>query len=115
MTTKMRWLVATAVVTGVISFSVGFAAAGGEGSRGVAGGMMGGTSGGMMGSGMVSMMNGVDMEAMHQQMMAAMAGTVPSDMLARCNELHGQMRSASGATAADAGHASHHVTAGSTG
>lgn len=125
MTTKSRWLVGIAVVAGVISVGVGFAAAGDGGSPQVPGGMMGG-SGGMMGSGsmgdgtmsagMATMMAGVDMEAMHDQMMAAMAGEVPSDVLARCDALHDQMWSDAATDGAEgAGHSMHHENAGSTG
>ena len=45
----------------------------------------GSTVDGMMGSGMGATMSGVDMDAMHEQTMAALAGKVPSDLLARCD------------------------------
>ena len=126
MTTKVRWLVGVAVVTAVIGVGMGFAMAGDGGTPQGSGGMMGGTSmgtgmmgsgvmgNGAMGAGMATMMAGVDMEAMHDQMMAAMAGKVPSDLLAGCDALHGQMWSATGG-ADSAGHAAHHGSLGSTG
>jgi len=43
-----------------------------------------------------SMMSGAGMDAMHEQMIAALAGKVPSDVLARCDALHDLMWSASG-------------------
>ncbi len=120
MTTKARWVVGIAMVAAVVGVGVGFAAAGDGGTSMVAGGMMGG-SGGMMGSGpmvdatmgasMATMMAGVDMDAMHDQMMAAMAGKVFPDVLARCDALHDQaLFGANGA-----GHAAHHGNVGSTG
>jgi hypothetical protein len=142
MTTKARWIVGIAVVAAVIGLGVGLAAAGDggdpQGSVGMMGGtsngmiggasngMMGGASNGMMGSGsmgdgmmsagMATMMAGVDMEAMHDQMMASMAGKVPSDVLARCDALHDQMWSgAAMGGAGSAGHPTHHENAGSTG
>jgi hypothetical protein len=88
--------------------------------------MMGGTSDGMMGSGpmggtsmdtgMATMMAGVDMEAMHDQMMAAMAGKIPSDVLARCDALHDKMWSDAGTGGAEStGHSDHHGNAGDSG
>ncbi|MEO8424482.1 MAG: hypothetical protein ABI595_11320 [Actinomycetota bacterium] len=91
------------------------------------GGTMGGTSDGMMGSGsmvgggmgagMASMMAGVDMDAMHEQMMAALSGTVPSDVLARCDALHDQMSSSDIGTdgVEGSGHSAHHGNSASTG
>lgn len=90
------------------------------------GGMMGGSSdgmmgsgstvGGVMGSGMGAMMAGVDMDAMHEQMMAALAGKVPADQLARCDALHDQMWFDGGTDGAlGTGHSAHHGNAGSTG
>lgn len=126
MTKKVRWVVGIAVVAAVIGVGMGFAAAGDGGTPQGSGGMMGGTSmgtgmmgsgptlGGAMGAGMATMMSGVDMEAMHDQMMVGMAGEVPSDVLARCDALHDQMWSATGG-ANSAGHAAHHGSLGSTG
>ena len=85
------------MVAGSLAMGVGFAvAAVGEAQDpGTQGGMMGGSSvgmmgsgstvDGMMGSGMGATMSGVDMDAMHEQTMAALAGKVPSDLLARCD------------------------------
>jgi hypothetical protein len=126
MTTKTRWLVGAPAVAAVLAVSAGFAVARDGGTPQVPGGMMGGTSigtgmmgsgptvGGMMDAGMASMMSGVDMEAMHEQMMAALAGKVPSDILARCDALHDRMWSAAGG-ADGAGHGAHHGNVGSTG
>ena len=82
---------------------------------GMIGGSLDGTMGsgstvdGMIGSGMGAMMSKVDMDAMHEQMMSALAGKVPSDLLARCDALHDQMWSAAGH-----GHAAHHGGIGNT-
>ncbi len=126
MTTKARWVVGVAVVSAMIAGSIGFAAARDGGTPQAPGGMMGGTSigtgmmgsgptaGGMMDAGVASMMSGVDMEALHEQMMAALAGKVPSDILARCDALHDRMWSAAGGTDG-AGHGAHHGNVGSTG
>ena len=83
-------------------------------------GMMGGTSMGtgmmgtaQMGSGMMSAGN---MDAMHGQMMATMAGSLSPELLARCEALHERMRSTTTRDdALGAGHASHHPGAASTG
>jgi hypothetical protein len=121
MTTKTRWLVGVPIVAAVLAVSAGFAVARDGGTSQVPGGMMGGTSigtgmmgsaptvGGMMSAGMRVMMSGVDMDAMHEQMMSALAGDVPPDLLARCDALHDQMWSAAGD-----GHAAHHGGLGST-
>ena len=119
MTSKTRWTVGIAVVAGVLAVSAGFAVAGDGGGPQGSWGMMGSSSmgsssmgGGMMGTEMASMMNGPDMEAMHDQMMAVMAGKVSSDVLARCDALHGQMWSAGGTDGAEGtGHSTHHGTA----
>ncbi|MEX1263590.1 MAG: hypothetical protein WEE66_06585 [Actinomycetota bacterium] len=95
-------------------------------SGSMSGGMMGETSGGMMGSGSMgsgtmgagttSMMSGADMEGMHEQMMAALGGKVPSNVLARCDALHDQMWSNTRTDGVgDTGHLAHHANAGSTG
>jgi hypothetical protein len=130
MTTKARWLVGIAVVAGVVAVGVGFAVAGDGGTQHWPGGMTDGTSmgtgmtdpsngsmtDGMMGTGMATMMAGVDMEAMHDRMMAAMAGMIPPDVLARCEVLHYQMWSGAATDRAEgAGHSMYHETAGSTG
>lgn len=81
------------------------------------GGMMGATSmgSGTMSAGSASLMS-ADMEGMHEQMMAAMAGMVPADMLARCDALHDQMMPDTATAGAEsAGHASHHGGVNSTG
>jgi len=87
----------------------------GSGMTGGAPSMMGdtSTSSGMM-DGTSGMMGSTDMEAMHEQMMASMAGKVPAKMLARCNALHDRMMGTTGgSTGTD--HASHHGGTGSTG
>lgn len=68
MTSKARWLVGIAMVTALIAVSMGFAAA--------QGGQTSPSTGGMMGSGSATggMMAGVDMDAMHEQMIAAATG-----------------------------------------
>jgi hypothetical protein len=86
MTTKTRWVAGVAVVAAMVAGSVGLAAARDGGASRVPGGMMGDTS----------MMSGAGMDAMHEQMIAALAGKVPSDVLARCDALHDLMWSASG-------------------
>jgi hypothetical protein len=123
MTTKARWVVGIAMVVAVVGVGVGFAAAGDEGTSQVAGGMMAGSGGmmgpapmgsGTMGAGMATMMAGVDVDAMHDQMTAAMAGKVLPDVLARCDALHDQAwLGAIGANGS--GHAAHHGNVGSTG
>jgi len=125
--TMRRWGVAIAVAAAVIVVGVGFAAAVDRDSGHVPAGMMSGTSmggdmmsGTSMGAGMTGdaagMMGGVDMSAMHEQMMASMATTVPTAMLARCDKLHDQMLSvASGEAAPGNGHASHHGGTGDAG
>jgi hypothetical protein len=126
MTTKTRWLVGVAIVAAMLAVSAGFAVARDGGAPQVPGGMMGGSSDGMMGSGsavdgmmgsgMGAMMSGVDMDAMHEQMMAALAGKVPADLLARCDALHDQMWSDGGTDGAQgSGHSAHHGNVGSTG
>jgi hypothetical protein len=139
MTTKARFLVGLAVIAGILAIGVGVAAAGGgdhaQGSS-TSGGMMGGSStatgmmggssdgmmgsgstvDGMMGSGMGQMMSGVNMDAMHEQMMAALTAKVPADQLAQCDALHDQMWSDGGTDAAQGSdHSAHHGNAGSTG
>lgn len=108
-----RWVLGIAMVATLIVAGMGFAAAqGGQtspspggmmGSTVAPGGMMGSTvaPGGMMGSGTwgagsAATMAGVDMEAMHEQMLAAMTGKIPADVLARCDALHDQMMAAAG-------------------
>jgi hypothetical protein len=110
--------VGIAVVAGVLAIGVGFATAGDGSTTQGSGGMMGSGSmvGGTMSAGMATMMAGVDMEAMHDQTMAAMAGKIPSDVLARCDALHDQMWSDAGTDGAEGtGHSAHHGNAGSTG
>jgi len=124
MTTR-RWGIATVVVVAVIAIGMGLAAAGDRGAGPAPGGMMGAAN---MGTGMmastgsmdadsmgVDMMTGGDMMAMHEQMMATMAGAVPPGMLARCSTLYDQMRSVASDTAASTGHATHHWGTGNTG
>jgi len=135
MTTKAQRLVGIAMVTALIVVSMGFAAAqggqasltpggmmgGGSTTRGMmgsdvsTGAMMGGSSAtdGMMGGGARTMMAGIDMDAMHDQMMAAVTGKVPADLLARCDALHDQMMAGTTATTS-AAHAAHHPSSGST-
>lgn len=109
MTTR-RWGVAILVAAAVTAVGMGLAVAGDRGSGQVGAGMMGGSS---MGAGM---MGAGDMEAMHQQMMSSMAGTVSPDVLARCDKLHDQMWSVTTSNAAaGTGHASHHGGTGNPG
>ena len=110
MRTKRRDI-AIVVVAAVIAGGIGVATAGGEGTGPVPGGMMG-TSGGMMDGNSMNggMMTGTDMEVMHNQMMSAMTGTVPTEMLARCDTVHDRMwPGTAGDAAAGTGHASHHA------
>jgi len=127
MTTKAQRLVGIAMVTALIVVSMGFAAAQGGQASLTPGGMMGGGSttrgmmgsdvstGAMMGGGARTMMAGIDMDAMHDQMMAAVTGKVPADLLARCDAFHDQMMGGiSGAGTTSAAHAAYHPSSGST-
>ena len=103
---------------------MGIAAAGSRGTIPASGGMMGDTStagdawtGNSTASGVMDSTSGmsgsIDMAAMHEQMMASMAGSVPAKVLARCDALHGRMMATGGSTNAD--HASHHPGTSSAG
>ncbi len=105
MTTR-RWGIATVVVAAVIAIGMGLATAGDRGTGQAPGGMMDTASMG------VGMMTSGDMEAMHEQMMATMAGAVPPGMLARCDTLHDQMRSVVNEAPTGARHGMHHWDAG---
>ena len=128
MTAKARWFVGIVMVVALVAVSMGFAAAQGEQTSPSAGRMMGGagfTTGGMMGAGSTidgmvgtgagAMMAGTDVDAMHEQMMVAMAGKIPAEVLTKCDALHDRMMTAtSGAGTTSAAHEEHHPGAGGT-
>lgn len=88
-----RWVLGIAMVATLIVAGMGFAAAQGGQTSPSPGGMMGS---GTWGPGGATTMAGVDMEAMHEQMLAGMTGKIPADVLARCDALHDQMMAAAG-------------------
>jgi hypothetical protein len=119
-----RTLILTSIATVALTIGLGVGAtmAGSSPISGAANmtSMMNAVKGGHMGDigDMTSMMNGVDMtsmmgtngmEAMHTAMHAALAGTVPADVLAACDTAHDAMTTSTApASTGMTDHAAHH-------